>query len=190
MIVPRVIESTFVGPEDPIVGQETDGLLSQENGTVEGELDPDVAYCFSSCGDYPHVLSLLHESMWWSFPGDSDGNKEQNEDAEADGLGQLSDIKGTSGAYIVYASLGKLLKREYKLQIVKGKGAPTLNDWIKGLEIRQKQKSLMDEIDQITLARCKTCIRILFISSGTRSCTSTISFRYYVSNWSRCRTRC
>ena len=111
MIVPRVIESTFVGPEDPIVGQETDGLLSQENGTVEGELDPDVAYCFSSCGDYPHVLSLLHESMWWSFPGDSDGNKEQNEDAEADGLGQLSDIKGTSGAYIVYASLGKLLKR-------------------------------------------------------------------------------
>ena len=46
----------------------------------------------------------------------------------------------------------QLVDREYKLQIVKGKGAPTLNDWIKGLELRQKQKSLMDEIDQITLA--------------------------------------
>ena len=45
----------------------------------------------------------------------------------------------------------ELVDREYKLQIVKGKGAPTLNDWIKGLELRQKQKNLMDEIDQITL---------------------------------------
>ena len=123
VIAPRVIECTFVGPEDSIVGQASDGLLSLEGGGgnggggggggAESELDPDVAYCFSSCGDYPHVLALLHESMWWSFPGD--GEKVDGEcgaeEVDRDGSHRLSDNKGTSGAFIVYENLGKLLKR-------------------------------------------------------------------------------
>jgi hypothetical protein len=103
-IVPRVIECTFIGPEDPIVGQSSDGTLADEStksSSGDSELDPDIAYCFSSSGDYPYVLTMLQEVMTWSFPSnDSVSSKSP-----------LSDIGGTSGAFIVYETMGKLLKR-------------------------------------------------------------------------------
>jgi len=115
-IVPRVIECTFVGPEDAAVGQSSDGTLATESskssssssgGSGESELDPDIAYCFSSCGDYPHVLTLLHEIMRWSFPRDTAATVA----TPATPTLALSGDGGTSGAFIVYETMGKLLKR-------------------------------------------------------------------------------
>ena len=102
-------------------GHASDGT---PGGNGEGETDPETLFRFSSCGDYPHVLEYLQQAMMFTFPGSGargeGGGWSASEGAGEKGMGEvgveeeeeeLSDVTGSSGAFVVYETMGKLLKR-------------------------------------------------------------------------------
>jgi hypothetical protein len=118
-ILSRLVESTFVGPEPEEAAIAADGGThydgsfhiegdedGDETGDGEGGLSTGVGsmaqcFAFSSAGDFPYTMSIIHEVMWWSFPlSDTEPDADQ--------------AARSSGAYMVYEAIGQLLKRLHK----------------------------------------------------------------------------
>jgi hypothetical protein len=119
VILSRLVESTFVGPEPEAAAIAADGgthydgsfyIEGDEDGDDAGEGEGGLAggvdsmpqcFAFSSAGDFPYIMSVINEVMWWSFP--LAGTEP--------GTGQAAQ---SSGAYMVYEAIGQLLKRLHK----------------------------------------------------------------------------